>query len=80
MMDSRDELSDFQHNKMTLFIGPVVSTITISQWPVSIRHELFLLCSNTEKMGSNPTQGTNICVQLFRVFIVLCVSRVLVID
>jgi hypothetical protein len=44
-----------------------------SQWPRGLRHELFAR-SDTGIVGSNPTQGMDVCVCVYSVCVVLCVG------
>jgi hypothetical protein len=43
------------------------------QWPRGLMHELFSLDRGI--VGSNPSQGMDVCVRLFCVYVVLCVGR-----
>jgi hypothetical protein len=45
-----------------------------SQWPRSKAWNVFAR-SNAEIVGSNPTQGMDVCLRLFRVCVVLCRQR-----
>jgi hypothetical protein len=48
--------------------------VSRSQWPRCLRHEPLFAPSNTGIVGSNPTQGMDVCVRLFFVCVVLCVG------
>jgi hypothetical protein len=45
-----------------------------SQWPHGLRHELSLPAQNTGIMDSNPTQGMDVCVCIYSVFVLFCVQ------
>jgi hypothetical protein len=43
-----------------------------SQWPRGLRHEIFSPAKNTAIVGSNPTQGMEVCLRFFCICVVLC--------
>jgi hypothetical protein len=51
-----------------MFFGPITVTAPSKSWTVFAR-------SNTGVVGSNPTQGMDVCVRLFCVYVVLCIGR-----
>jgi hypothetical protein len=53
-----------------LYFWPITETARSKAWTVFDR-------SNAEIVGSNPSQGTNVCVHLFCVRVVLCVGSAL---
>jgi hypothetical protein len=67
--------------KQTRFSTSVQNIITLmyslgrSQWPHGLRHKLSSLArSNAGIVGSNPTQGMDVCVCVYSVCVVLCVG------
>jgi hypothetical protein len=45
-----------------------------SHWPRGLRHKLVFACSNTVVVGSNLTQGMDVCVCIYSVFVLSCVG------
>jgi hypothetical protein len=56
---------------------PSEFVISRSPWPRDLRHEPFDL-SNAGIVGSNPTQGMDVCVCVYSVFVLSCVGSGLV--
>jgi hypothetical protein len=51
----------------------VIEDICQSRWPHDLRREVFSR-SKAEIMCSNATQGMNICVRIYSVFMLSCVQ------